>query len=117
MTEAQILAKTYQDRLTVKRKRQIEKKSGESTFEEVTVYENIRCALSRSGSGSPQKDGNKRVIDQEMTIFAGPEILMKDMDSATVETPAGQIFKGHTGRTFAYAGSHGETVFKIETLA
>lgn len=117
MTEAQILAKTYQDNLTVKRKQHTVAKSGESVFKEVLIYENIPCALSQSGGSTPEKDGNKRTADRSMTIFASPEIIMKDMDSITVETSAGQVFRGHSGRTFAYANSHGETAFKIETIA
>ncbi len=117
MAEAQILKRTYRDRLTVRRKQRTETKSGENVFNETVVYESIPCALSQSGSGIPEKDGNKRTACRDMTIFAAPEILMKDMDSITVETSEGQVFRGYSGRTFAYAGSHGETAFKIETIA
>ena len=54
MTEAQILAKTYQDNLTVKRKQHTVAKSGESVFKEVLIYENIPCALSQSGGSTPE---------------------------------------------------------------
>ena len=117
MTEVQILAKTYQDKLTVRRKQHTVKGSWESVFKEVLIYDNIPCALSQNGGSTPEKDGNKRTADRSMTIFTSPEIIMKDMDSITVETAAGQVFRGYSGRTFAYANSHGETAFKIETIA
>ena len=86
MTEVQILAKTYQDKLTVRRKQHTVKGSGESVFKEVLIYDNIPCALSQNGGSTPEKDGNKRTADRSMTIFTSPEIIMKDMDSITVET-------------------------------
>lgn len=55
--------------------------------------------------------------DTEHVIFAAPDIRMVDMDRVMVTTEAGQVFRGRTGRTFVYAGSHGETPLYIEEMA
>ncbi len=117
MMEAQILSKTYRDRLTVIRKQHEVAESGESVLKDVIIYNDVPCALSKGGLGTPEKDENRRTADYDMTIFAAPEVVMKDMDSIVVQTPSGQVFKGVSGRTFSYAGSHGETPVRIETMA
>lgn len=101
----------------MKRSQPVTDENGESIRKDVPVYEGVPCALSGGGGSVPGRGDGRRTLDREMTIFTGPGILMKDMDKAVIHTRAGQVFQGVTGRTFAYAGSHGETCFKIETMA
>lgn len=113
----EILQKTYRDKLTVVRGSPGVDESGESIRRETVVYDQIPCALSQDSTGSPKREDNRRVSDTEHVIFAAPDIRMEEMDKVTVVTEAGQVFRGRSGRTFAYAGSHGETPFYIEEMA
>ena len=117
MTQAQILAGTYRDRLFLVRKKHAVSESGESTYQDNVIYDGVPCALSSTGGSVPEKKDGRRISDRDMVIFAGPEIIMKDMDSVIIRTEVGQVLKGKTGRTFSYAGSHGETPVRIETMA
>lgn len=114
---AAILERTYQDRLTVARGEPAVDDSGESIRKDSTVYGNIPCALSKGTAGSLKREDGRRVSDAEHVIFAAPDIRMEDMDRAVIVTEAGQVFRGTCGRTFVYAGSHGETPFQIEEMA
>ncbi len=117
MNEAQILAKTYHDRLSVTRRQLATDESGESIMQDMDVYKDVPCALSGGSGSAAQREDGRRVSDKEMVIFAGPEILMKEMDQAVVRTQAGQVFRGVTGRTCSYACSHSETVLRLESMA
>lgn len=114
---AEILGKTYRDKLTVVRGSPDVDESGESIRKETVVYDNVPCALSQDSIGSPKREDNRRVSDTEHVIFAAPDIRMVDMDRVMVTTEAGQVFRGRPGRTFVYAGSHGETPLYIEEMA
>jgi len=87
-----------------------------SIREKRKVYENVPCALSQNSTGSPKREDNRRVSDTEHVIFTPPDVRIVDMDRATVVTQAGQVLRGVCGRTFIYAGSHGETPFYIEEM-
>lgn len=113
---AEILRKTYRDKLTVSRGFPGMDESGESVRKETKVYENVPCALSKGSSSSLEREDNRRVSDTEHVIFTSPDVQIVDMDRATVVTQAGQVLRGVCGRTFIYAGSHGETPFYIEEM-
>ena len=115
--EAEILQKTYKDKLTVIRGFPGVDESGESVRKNIKVYENVPCALSQGSPGTPKREDNRRVSDAEHVIFTAPDIQIVDMDRVTVVTQAGQVLRGVCGRTFVYAGSHGETHFYIEEMA
>lgn len=115
--EADIFRKTYKDKLTVIRGMPEVDEHGETVRKDVMVYENVPCALSQGTVESPKREDNRRVSDAEHVIFAAPNICLADMDRVTVATEAGQVFRGTCGRTFLYAGSHGETPFHIEEMA
>lgn len=105
--------KTYWDRLTVRRKKiQTDPQTGESSFTETEVYVSIPCALSRSNAQAGEQETIASRTSNEYVIFADPEIRLLENDYAIVETEAGEVYEGRTGRTYV-AGSHGETVLKI----
>ncbi len=114
---AEVLRKTYRDKLTVVRGSPGVDGSGESVRKETVAYDNVPCALSQNSTGSPKREGGRRVSDTEHVIFAAPDIRMEEMDRVIVATEAGQVFRGRTGRTYSYAGSHGETPLYIEEMA
>ena len=112
--EAKILAKTFRDNLTVYRKKKtVDPKTLQTIEEEVPVYENMPCALSRGGNSRPDRQEFHSEKQFEAVIFAAPEIELLDHDRAVIMTEAGQEFEGLTGKTFRYA-SHGETPFALE---
>lgn len=117
MIEARILERTYRDRMTVHRNLPSQDENGETVWKLEAVCEDVPCALSKSSSGTPEKTDVRRTVEDEMMIFASPDIVLQYMDHITVVNEAGQTFTGIAGKTVVYAGSHGETPMKIEGLA
>lgn len=118
MNEAAVLAKTYHDWLTVCRYYSYEDETTKETKEgEKTVYKSVPCALSQSKNEIPARAGVVFQKDAECILFTMPDIRMEENDCAEIVTQAGEFFRGRTGRTFVYAGSHGETKLKIEGTA
>ncbi|MCM1192711.1 MAG: hypothetical protein NC389_09820 [Acetatifactor muris] len=114
--EAEILAGTFRDQLTVYRKERAKDPETLQTLEkDVLIYEKIPCALSRGSSGRPDRQEFHSEKQFEAVIFTMPGAEMKDNDRAEIITEAGQAFKGITGKTFGYI-SHGETPFAAEEL-
>ena len=107
--EADLLQKTYHDRLTVVRKRLgRDPQTQESVEREEVVYKDVLCALSQSGNNKPDRQEFYSERQMGAVLFTPPGILLEDNDIAVVVTEAGQTVQGVTGRTFAYI-SHGET--------
>lgn len=114
--EAEILEKTYRDRLTVCRSSlRTDPETRESMTVWEPVYEGIPCALSRASDSKPDRQEFHAEASWEMAIFTAPGVELVDNDRAEVETEAGQRFYGITGRTFGYV-SHGETPFAAEQI-
>ena len=114
--EAQILAKTFQDRLSVyRRQMRIDPQTQESREEELPVYEDVICALSRGSQSVPERKDFHGEKKMEAVIFTPPGLEIRDNDRAVITTRAGQVHQGKTGRTFAYI-SHGETPFSPESV-
>ena len=115
--EADLLQKTYHDRLTVVRKRLgRDPQTQESVELEEVVYKDVLCALSQSGNNKPDRQELYSERQMGAVLFTPPGILLEDNDIAVVVTEAGQTVQGVTGRTFAYI-SHGETPLQTEGLA
>lgn len=118
MNEATVLAMTYHDRLTVFRYvSRTDERTGETKEEKAVIYESVPCALSQSKNEVPIREGVTFRKDVEHVLFTMPDIRMEPDDWAEVVTQAGEFHKGRTGRTFVYAGSHGETKMEIEGIA
>lgn len=116
--EAKILEKTYHDRMTVTRKQPVnDTESGETILKDVTIHEDIACALSHSGSAYPSKDNshNRYTENDSYTIFSAPGIICQAGDKAMIVTASGQTYKGVTGKSFSYP-SHTETALMIEMV-
>lgn len=115
--EAEILAKTFRDKLTVYRKGKEKDPETLQTIEKnVLVYENLPCALSQGSSNRPDRQEFYSEKQFEAVIFTMPGVEMSDHDQVEIVTEAGQVFQGGTGKTFGYI-SHGETPFAVEELA
>ena len=96
--EANVLAKTFRDQMSVYRTRRVRDPETQGTVEkEILVYEDIPCALSQKGNDTPERQ----------------EFHSEKKRKAVIVTEAGQQFTGMTGRTFGYI-SHGETPFTAE---
>lgn len=116
--EAEILAKTYKDRMTVSRKvPETDEDTQETVMKDVPVHEDVKCALSTSGLQAPQKDdeNHRHTTEDNFIIFAMPEILCEAGDKAVIVTKVGQTYIGTCGRSMGYE-SHSETPFIIERV-
>ena len=116
MTEADILAMTYDDSCTVYRPGKVTLPSGESVFrkglEGRVVYEDIPCALSSPSGGKPTKGQTVVRVDTDYLLFVRPEVDIQPGDTVVV-TRLGK-------RTVALAGladrqpSHNNIPLKVE---
>lgn len=116
-SEAQVLASTYEDVLTVTRKKMyIDPVTEESKFEDRVIYQDIPCGLSFSSKSSKkQAEGGEQFhsIENEFLIFTSPTVEMFAGDQATIRTKCGQVYAGKTRKTILYP-SGGETPLKVE---
>lgn len=114
--EARVLEKTFRDHLSVYRKQKKTDPQTQATVEkELSVYEGIPCALSQRGNNVPDRQEFHFETKRDYTIFTIPGVELLDNDRAIIQTEAGQVFEGLTGKTFAYV-SHGETPFSVEKI-
>ena len=85
MTEADILAMTYDDSCTVYRPGKVTLPSGESVFrkglEGRVVYEDIPCALSSPSGGKPTKGQTVVRVDTDYLLFVRPEVDIQPGDT------------------------------------
>ncbi len=122
MTEADILAATYDDICTVYRPRKTVLPSGESRFlkglEGEVVYENIPCALSSPSGGKPTKTQTVVKVDTDYLLFVRPEVDIQPGDTVRVIRLGKANPKGK--QTIALAGvadrqpSHNNVPLKLE---
>lgn len=84
MTEADILASTYDDICTVYRTVKKIDKYGESIFKEDTIYENIICALSFSSGGKINQSKSTAITVSDYQLFVRPEIDIQANDKVVV---------------------------------
>ena len=116
MTEADILAMTYDDSCTVYRPGKVTLPSGESVFrkglEGRVVYEDIPCALSSPSGGKLAKSQTVARVDTDYLLFVRPEVDIQPGDTVAV-TRLGK-------RTVALAGladrqpSHNNIPLKVD---
>ncbi len=94
MTEADILAMTYQDTCSVYRPGKVTLPSGESVFkrglEGRVVYENIPCALSSPTGGKLAQGKATAKIDTAFLLFVRPEVDIEPGDTVLVVTSLGK---------------------------
>lgn len=106
MTEADILAGTYDDLCDVYRPCKTLSKSGETEFGRQLVYEALPCSLSRPGGGKRQREQPTPKAGVDYTLFVRPEIKIKVSDILEIRQQ-GRLIKGVAGRAFFYP-SHNE---------
>ena len=84
MTEADILATTYEDTVTVYRAFKDTLPSGESIFKSgqdgKIVYENVECALSTHTGGKLQQSKSTAKTDTTFCLFTRPEVDIQAND-------------------------------------
>ena len=110
MTEADILALTYEDRCTVFRPYKAQMESGETIFkkglEGERIYESLPCALARATGGKLARKTPIIQAEQEYTLFTRPEVEIRETDTVQV-TQLGRTFLVEVGRGAFYV-SHNE---------
>lgn len=84
MTEADILALTYEDEVTVYRPLKKRLEDGESVFRSgqdgLKVYEGVPCALSTHTGGKLQQSVSTASTDTEYSLFTRPETEIEAND-------------------------------------
>lgn len=116
-SEAEILAKTYRDQMTVKRSvPETDPVTQESRMVMQVVYEREPCALSQKSNNKPERQEAHSEASMEAVIFSKPGIFLEDNDVVELRTEAGQLLQGKSGKTFGYV-SHGESTFYVEKMA
>lgn len=113
MKEAEIIARTLTDRVTVTR----EVWNGIG-WETETVYQNLACALSRTvQSESPKRTGLWADLEEsegrlELLLPAGTRLLVGDRAAVCRE---GQVFRGICSATLPYP-SHAMATFYLQEV-
>lgn len=113
MTEADILASTYDDLCSVYRPVKQLLKDGETEQVQQLVYDSLPCSLSRPSGGKRQRGQPVPKAGVDYTLFVRPEIKILVSDILEIHQQ-GRLIKGVAGRAFLYP-SHNEipvTLFK-----
>ncbi len=110
MTEADILATTYDDTCTVYRPFKKELESGETVFQDglqgQVVYQDLACSLARPSGGKASKKTPVINAGVEYVLFTSPDIDIQQSDTIVV-TQQGREIIVFAGRP-AYYSSHNE---------
>ena len=100
MSEADILAMTYWDRVTVYRPFKGQLENGETVFkkreEGRKVYENIPCALSSHTGGGLSREMPARSVPAQYSLFVRPEAEIEPNDYLEISS-RGKVTKALAG--------------------
>ena len=108
MTDIEILESTYFDRCTIKRKEKIKNtNTGVTETVEKTIYENVKCALSKNDVQSMQVDGIGKLSYSHL-LFLNPNINLQEGDIVEVAS-MGKISIYLASKPFIYP-SHSQTL-------
>lgn len=114
MTEADILAATYDDTVTVYRPVRERKSTGETVFKSGTegerVYESIPCALSSKQGGKLMQSDSTASAEAEYKLFVRPEVDIRANDYLEIRR-MGKTFRMIAGEGMPYP-SHNELPLK-----
>ena len=112
MTDIEILESTYFDRCTIKRKEKIKNtNTGVTETVETTIYENVKCALSKNDVQSMQVDGMGKLSYSHL-LFLNPNINLQEGDTVEVAS-MGKISIYLASKPFYYS-SHSETLLNYK---
>lgn len=106
MTEADILAGTYDDLCSVYRPCKSLSTDGETEQEWQLIYADLPCSLSRPSGGRRQREQPVAKAGVDYTLFVRPELEILPGDLLEVRQQ-GRVIKGVVGRAFFYS-SHNE---------
>ncbi len=91
MTDAEILEMTFFDTATCIRKVKVkDKNTGVSKFEDVIIFENMKCALSKKEQAAPLLDGEVGSIVSTHKLFINPLADIQLGDNLVVTNGMGQ---------------------------
>ncbi len=116
MSEADILALTYEDKVTVYRAFKDTLPSGESVFKEgfegKVIYSDKECALSSQSGGKINQTASTASAPTEYSLFTRPEIDIQPNDHLII-SHLGKNIMAVAGRA-ARLSSHNNIPLKIE---
>jgi hypothetical protein len=105
MNEADILASTYDDTVTVYRAFKDVLENGETVFkkelEGKVEYENLPCALSSPSGGKLQQSKSTAKTPTDYILFVRPEVMIEANDYLVIHHQ-GQKTTGFAGRQMPY---------------
>lgn len=111
VTEADILATTYDDLCSVYRTAKTVLASGETVQERQLVYELLPCSLSRPSGGKRRRESPVPKADIDYTLFVRPEVEILAGDTLEV-LQLGRRIVVQAGRAYRYP-SHNEVSVTI----
>ena len=112
MTDIEILESTYFDRCTINRKEKVKNtNTGVTETVEKTIYENVKCALSKNDVQSMQVDGMGKLSYSHL-LFLNPNINLQEGDTVEVAS-MGKISIYLASKPFYYS-SHSETLLNYK---
>lgn len=100
MTEADILALTYEDTVTVYRPFKTQLQSGETVFKKgdqgQRVYETVPCALSTHTGGALNRELPAGTVPTQYSLFVRPEVEIEPNDYLEIHR-RGKVTKALAG--------------------
>ena len=115
MTDLEILESTYFDRCTIKRKEKVKNtNTGVTETVEKTIYENVKCALSKNDVQSMQVDGIGKLSYSHL-LFLNPNVDVQEGDTVEVSS-MGKISVYLASKPFYYS-SHSQTLLTYKDRA
>lgn len=112
MTDVEVLEMTYLDLCTVERNEKVkDPNTGITSTQKIKIYENIKCALSKSDNQLMTVDGVGG-LSFSHKLFTSPIYKIKEGDIITVAS-IGEISSYLASKPFKYT-SHSETLLSYK---
>ncbi|AUM66322.1 ABC transporter ATP-binding protein [Brevibacillus laterosporus] len=115
MNAMQAIEMTYTDRCSVYRVVEVEKPSGETITERKTIYDSIKCALSKKDAYPADQTNTVNKVQFVMKLFLNPMFTILPGDEIHVES-FGATYKTIAGMPRPY-DSHQEIALEVKENA
>lgn len=71
------LETTYKDLVTIKEQREVERPNGSTTFDEVTVAEDVPCRLSFTRVSNAEQGNGVAAVSTVVKLFISPDVAIR----------------------------------------
>ena len=104
MTDAEILAMTYTDLLTVKRKEKVKNPNiGVTEYVEVVIVDGVKCALSKDKRTNIMEVDGLGALNESYQLFANPAVDVKAGDTLIIKSLSGEDTFKASSKPFRYS--------------